>query len=279
MGYATNRGFNASTVRKWNTCVVHLISRTVTLELFAAHGGIVMRASLIQASAILFSWLACASGIHAQENVNRPRTISVSGTAEIRVAPDEAILTLGIQSQDKDLAIAKTQNDKRLKKILTVAREAGIETKYIQTSSLTMEPEYSQEKAPRLLDYKVSQTIVVTMKDLSRYEALMTSFLEAGLNHVDGIQFMVSDPKKFREEVRVKAVRAAREKAVTMAAELGQKVGKPWEVSEATDSDIPYRASNILLAYNGAPGPEGESALPSGEVTIRASVRVSFQLE
>jgi uncharacterized protein len=238
-----------------------------------------MRASLIQASSILFSLVACASGIHAQENVSRPRTISVIGTAEIRVAPDEAILTLGIQSQDKDLAIAKTQNDKRLKKILAVARDSGVEAKYIQTSSLTMGPEYSEEKAPRLLGYKVSQTIVVTMKDLSRYETLMTNFLQAGVNRVDGIQFMVSDPKKFREEVRIKAVRAAREKAVTMAAELRQTIGKPWEISETTDSDIPYRASNILLAYNGAPGPEGESALPSGEVTIRASVRVSFQLE
>jgi uncharacterized protein YggE len=237
-----------------------------------------MRASLIQTSAILFSWAACASGIHAQENVGRPRTISVIGTAEIHVAPDEAILTLGIQSQDKDLAIAKTQNDKHLKKILAVARDSGIEAKYIQTSSLTMGPEYSEEKAPKLLSYKVSQTLVVTMKDLSRYETLMTNFLQAGVNRVDGIQFIVSDPKKFREEVRVKAVRAAREKAVAMAAELGQTVGKPWEVSEVTDSDTAYRA-NLMLAYSGAVGPEGESALPSGEVTIRASVRVSFQLE
>jgi uncharacterized protein YggE len=236
-----------------------------------------MRVSLIQAFAILFFWLPWASGIHAQVNVEQPRTISVVGTAEIQVAPDEAILTLGIESQDKDLAIAKTQNDKRIKKMLAVARDSAVDAKYVQTSALTMGPEYSEDKIPRLLGYKVSQTVVVTLKDLSRYETLMTNFLRAGVNRVDGIQFIVSDPKKYREEVRVKAVRAAREKAIAMAAELGQTIGKPREIEENANDDATYRGANLFLGYAGKQ--QGESALPSGEVTIRASVRVRFQLD
>ena len=41
----------------------------------------------------------------------------------------------------------------------------------------------------------------------------MTGFLKVGVNRVDGIDFLVADPRKYREDARLKAVRAAREKA------------------------------------------------------------------
>jgi len=44
----------------------------------------------------------------AQENCMHPRIISVTGTAEIKVSPDEVQLTVGIDSRDKDLVVAKT---------------------------------------------------------------------------------------------------------------------------------------------------------------------------
>jgi uncharacterized protein YggE len=121
--------------------------------------------------------------------------------------------------------------------LVALAHAAGVDSKNIQTSALTMGPEYSDEKIPKLLGYQVSQAITVTLTDLSKYENLMTNSLKAGVNRVDGINFSVADPKKYREEARVQAVRAAREKAKVMAAELGQTIGKPWELIEAMDID------------------------------------------
>jgi uncharacterized protein YggE len=54
---------------------------------------------------------------------------------------------------------------------------------------------------------------------------------------VDGIDFLVADPRKYREDARLKAVRAAREKANKMAAELGQSLGKPWQLTEEADPE------------------------------------------
>ncbi len=94
----------------------------------------------------------------AQDSYQHPRIISVVGTAEIKVPPDEVQLTLGIDSHDKDLVVAKTEADQRIKKLLTLAHAAGIEAKNIKTSALTMGPEYSDEKAPR-------QTRVSSVRD------------------------------------------------------------------------------------------------------------------
>jgi uncharacterized protein len=51
----------------------------------------------------------------AQGNCSHPRIISVTGNAEIKVAPDEMSLKLGVDSDDKDLSVAKVDNDKRIK--------------------------------------------------------------------------------------------------------------------------------------------------------------------
>lgn len=98
---------------------------------------------------------------------------------------------------------------------------------------------------------------------------------------MDGIDFFVADPAKYKEEARLRAVRVAREKANTMAAELGQRIGKPWEVSEQVDVDMPT-TTNFLMNYKmpmRMPMEQKEPPIAGGEVTLRSTVRASFQLE
>ena len=70
------------------------------------------------------------------------RQISVTGDAEVRVAPDEVLLTLGVETWDKDLATAKGQNDERVKKVLALTAEYGIGSKDVQTEYINIEPRY-----------------------------------------------------------------------------------------------------------------------------------------
>ena len=121
-------------------------------------------------AALLAMSLAIASGTFAQNYCVHPRMISVTGTSEIKVAPDEVTLFLGVESRDKDLAVAKANNDKSIKNLLSLAHNVGIDAKDIQTSALNMGPKYSEEKTPRFLGYEVSQTISLTLKDISKYE-------------------------------------------------------------------------------------------------------------
>jgi len=237
-----------------------------------------MKGKLAQTGVVLAFCATLIPSLFAQDNYSHPRIISVTGNAEIKVAPDEVTLTLGVDSHDKDLAIAKVDNDKRIKKLLNLAHASGVDPKNIQTSALTMGPEYSDQKIPQLLGYKVSQTVTATLTDLSKYEDLMTNSLRAGVNRVDGINFFVADPRKYREEARLQAVRVAREKAKAMAAELGQTIGKPWEVIEQSDFDAQDMTANFGMRYQ-MPLQEAQSTVAGGEVTIRALVRVSFQLE
>ncbi len=223
--------------------------------------------------------LAClpASSVWAQDCCVRPRSVSV-GTAEVNAAPDEVVLRLGVESRDKDLAAAKSQHDGRVKKIIAEVREAGVEAKEVQTSTLELSADYSEDKVPRFLAYEVSQSIVVTLKDLTKYEALMTKLLQDGVNRIHSVNFEVGDDRKYRDEARLRAIRAAKEKATAMAAELGQTIGKPLEISEnAANANSFYAYANNSVGTRSS-APE-ESTVAPGQVTIRASVNVSFQLE
>ncbi|HSS96913.1 MAG TPA: SIMPL domain-containing protein [Terriglobales bacterium] len=213
----------------------------------------------------------------AQDMLPRPRLISVRGTAEINVDPNEVVMRLGVETHDKEIALAKSQHDARMKKVIGLARSEGIEAKDIQTSWLSLSPDYSEEKIPRLLGYEVSQTITITLRDLSKYESLITKFLAAGINRVHSVDFKVAETRKYKDEVRTKALRAAKEKATAMAAELGQTIGKPWEIAEDSEGYQPL--ANATFGYYANVSASEEATVAPGQVSIRATVRVSFQLE
>jgi len=218
----------------------------------------------------------------AQDCVVRPRLISVTGTAEVNVAPDEVVLSLGVDTRNKDLATAKAQHDQRAKELLAVVQSAGVEPKDIQTSALEMKPDYSEERVPRFLAFEVSQTIQLTLKDLSKYESLITKLVAAGVNRMDSVDFRVAETRKYKDEARSKAIRAAKEKAVAMAGELGQTVGKPWDITEETPNIFSVQTSANAFANarsSATEQPVEESTVAPGQVSITATVHVSFQLE
>jgi uncharacterized protein YggE len=240
-----------------------------------------MASTFTRAALALTACLAFAAVVLAQDNCVHQRIITVTGTAEINVPPDQVTVRLAVESHDKDLAAAKANNDRSIQKLLALAAKEGVETKNIQTSAVNITPEYSEDKTPKFLGYQVFQQVSITLTNLTKYEDLLTGAIQAGVNRVNGINFDVSDAPKYREQARLNAVKAAREKAKSIAAELGQTVGKPWEVTE----DPNYRAEatyalNGVQFSGGLPADRMEGpAIAGGEVAIRAAVRVSFQLE
>ncbi len=221
------------------------------------------------------------SASRAQEKSSAARTITVTGTSDVRIAPDEAVLVVGIDSQNKDLNAAKAANDAIAGKLLALAKPAGIEPNHIQTSALDMRPEFSNGDVPVFMHYKVSETIALTLTDLSKAESLLTDALKAGVNRVDGITFTIADPRKYRDQARTMALQAAREKAIAMAAALGQTIGKPIEIDGQADQ-LPDTAafSNSMWQRKQWLASDGDGAsIAGGQITIRATARVKFELQ
>lgn len=217
------------------------------------------------------------------------RSITVTGDAEIHVVPDEVILTLGVETWDKDLGIAKADNDARIRGILNAAQEFQIDPEHIQTDYLNIEPSYRYEyEQEEFIGYFVRKTVVVTLKDLSKFEDLLTAVLEAGASHVHGIEFRTTELRKYRDEARALAIAAAQEKAAALAAELDQMITRPslieeketWWASSYSSwwgSRPGYTAQNVIQSVGTSPADTGGTLAP-GQITVSARVSVSFEL-
>ncbi len=220
-----------------------------------------------------------------------PGMITVSGEAELRVVPDEVILTLGIETADKNLETARKANDRIVNAVLKLAKEYGIPAELVQTEYINIEPRYDgrYDSIGSFVGYFVNKTVVVTLRDISKFEGFYADVLGTGVNYVHGIQFRTTQLRAHRDKARDLAIKAAREKAEAMAAALGQNIGQPTSIIE-TGSNwwSGYGAwwgarwgggmtQNVVQDVGGGALLQDGSLAP-GQLAINATVSVTFEL-
>src|SRR5688572_23556891 len=174
----------------------------------------------------------------AQVNLVEPKpSISVSGTAEIRVVPDEVNLRLAVESRDPKLDEAVKQNDARTAAVLKFLKESGIESKDVQTDYVEIQPQYDNDRRAQQIVpefYLVRRNLGVRLRNVSQFDPVLAGVLRSGVNYVLGIEFRTNELRKHRDVARQQAIRAAKEKASALAGELDVKVGKAQNIQEQT---------------------------------------------
>ena len=99
-----------------------------------------------------------------------------------------------------------------------------------------------------------------------------------------GVTLRTSKLRQYRDQARIQAVKAAKEKALALAGELGAKVGKAHSMTEGSH-DYPvygYNAANMSQNMSiGMGGGEGAAspAFEAGAISSSATVTVAFVLE
>ena len=230
--------------------------------------------------------LATLPAAHAADPVE-PATISTSGSAEIRVPADLADLYFEVNVRYADLATARKKQSERATRVLAVLRQSGVEDKDLQTSQVNIAATYMETRHGETATvnyYDVTQAVYCTLHDVNKVADLTTTVLSAGATGVHAATLRTSDLRKHHDEARTQAARAAREKAVALATELGAKVGKPYKIRETPlDGGTNGTSQNGVTAAAPAPADDGHEAaggvFAPGLLTISASVDVTFYLE
>lgn len=239
----------------------------------------------------------CAAAVAAQE-IDKMPSITVSGKAEIWVVPDEARLSLDFTKLDKDLQVAKRLNDESVAKILELTRRFAIAAQDVSTTSISVDMKYESIRDPknRIYDedgdeigkkifkgYEVSKTIVVRLRDISKFEDFFNETLKTGLTEIDSVSFETSKLREVKDQARDMAMKAAKEKATAMAKSIGQNIGKAVKITEGTVSNQYYGSnissnSNITLQRAASTVTENLATFSPGTIKVEADVTVSFLL-
>jgi uncharacterized protein YggE len=220
---------------------------------------------------------------------DREPMVVVNGDATIYVAPDQGKVGFGIETYDAGLDASKSKLDSAAKELLQALHTIGVQDDAIAIDLLEVQIEYLHDSAQNgITGYRVRRSYTVTLKDVSRFEALVDTALHHGANRVLGFEFYSTELRKHRDEARKVATRAAREKAELLATELGAKAGRVITISEGWNRFYqPYRSwwgwsnnydNRSQNAVNEGADGAGAGSAPTGQIAISAGVMVSFEL-
>lgn len=228
------------------------------------------------AALILFTALSF-EGLHAQETLRPLPQISVSGEGKVKVTPDQAVISIGIETKGSNATDVKKQNDATTEKVVQYLKRSKLGAKDYQTSRVQLNPQYDYDK--KKYSYIASQTIEIQLKDLALYDGLMEGLTDSGINRINSVEFKSSKLAEYEAEARKLAIQEARKKAQDYTSVLGQKVGKALSISDNTQvyPPQPVYYAKAMMAESADAAPR--ETLAVGEINITANVSVSFLLD
>jgi hypothetical protein len=215
--------------------------------------------------------------LQAQETKPQVPQISVTGEGKVKVEPDQVIINVGFQNSGKDAKEVKSLNDEVVDKVIKFLKKSGIPSTDYKTKNVSLYKSYDYEK--KKYNFQASQSISITLKDLSKYDEITMGLNDAGVNSIQGVEFKSSKMETYEREARKKAMENAKQKAADYLSVLGQKVGKALLITDNSQSYYPqpmYKGNVMAMAADASATRE---TLAVGEIEINTNVSVTFALE
>ncbi|ACM00605.1 SIMPL domain-containing protein [Cereibacter sphaeroides] len=219
--------------------------------------------------------LCTALVLPGQVLADTPR-LTVTGDGAVTGRPDMATITLGVTTEAATAAEAMAGNSEKLGRVLQRLKEAGLEDRDLQTSGLSLNPNWTQSpegEAPRIAGYVASNMLTVRVRALDRLGAVLDQAVQDGANTLQGVSFGLVDPQPAMDEARRKAVARAQARAQLLTEAAGVQLGPILEIREGGDGYRPPMPMYREVAMD-APVPMAE-----GEIETTAQVTLVYELK
>ena len=205
-------------------------------------------------------------------------TITVTSTASVGTEPDEAVVTLGVSTQDPDSATALGTNGESVDAVVAAVEAAGVAENDVRTTRLDLGRRTIDRNTPQETTvYVADSALEITVRDMDTVGDVIQAGVEAGATSVRGVRFGVSDPAEARNEALDAAVRGARTKADAMAAAAGTTVTGVVTIDEQGASQPGYRYANDLATFAAA-GAATAQVVPPDQIQTQVTVIVTWAI-
>lgn len=259
-------------------------------EILAANG---VRFSLIGVFGILSLFLLAETITIAADfgrsGVPATDTITVQGAGQAALAPDVARVSFSVQNTSVTVADAQTATTKQANAAIDFVKEQGVADKDVKTLSYNISPQYSYPNpcprgamcpdysgTPKITGYQVSETVQVTLRDLTKVGAMLGGLGKLEVQNVNGPNFALDDSTAGYDAARADAITKAKTQAALLAKQLGVRLGKIVNFSESSGG-YPYP---MMYGLGGGESMKAASvpSVPVGENTYNASVSITYEI-
>lgn len=237
--------------------------------------------ALVLAVAAFAGWAPGPQGVEAaEETLNQPY-VRVVGTGTVTAVPDEAVLTVGVQTRAATAEQAMKENGPKMQAVMEALKKQGIAASDMQTQGYSVQEEYdySREGQTKPNGYLVTNQLKVTVKKVDQVGSVIDAAIKAGANQLYGVMFRLSKEKELQvaQQALQAAFKQAGAKAQTLAEQAGGKLGRVLAVDEQVGQPpVIYRDAGMPLAETAVSG--SAAAISVGELEFEAQVSVMYQL-
>jgi uncharacterized protein YggE len=235
--------------------------------------------ALVVVAVLAWAIGAAASGRSPKNQPDPAHVITVSGGASVSSAPDEAIIRLGVRTENADSQTAEQGNNQKAADVMKALTSLGIADKDIQTTQISLNP-HIQDRGTNheTKTYVAENQVAVTVHDLTQVGAVVSQTVAAGANVVGGIEFQLSDLSKARENALAKAVDAAHAKATALAEAAGTTLGAVVRIDENSVETRPQFEKQVFTADVGAVAMPSPAPVSPQNVETNVDVTVVWEL-
>ena len=220
------------------------------------------------------------SGTASAAESERPRIVSVSGTAEIQAEPDQALVTIGVEARKPKLEDARAEVTKSIEAILKLTRDLKIDQKYVRATRVNVQPEYNWDnnaKERSLIGYLVSRQVEVDLRDLEKLGQLIERSTDLGANQQGDPRLDSSKRRDLERQALGKAVEDARLNAEAVAKAAGAKLGPARTISASSgfvQPPVPMMKTMMVRAQ----ASDAAQTYQSGQMVFNGNVQIEYDL-
>jgi hypothetical protein len=241
-----------------------------------------MKNTLLTALAVL-TLAALLSGCSLLQSTpsaaEEPRTLNVNGTGTVYVVPDIARVSIGVNTQNEDVAAALSENTRDANAILQALMNLGVAEDDIQTSNFYVyqqtnykynEPQINGESEQQTV-FVVQNTVNVVVRNLDSLGEVLSAVVSEGANTINGISFDIEDPAAATAEAQQKAIDEAASQAQAIADAAGVELG---EIAYISISDGYTRTADSAVVDQAA---GGAVPIASGTLSIQVTANITYE--
>ena len=227
---------------------------------------------------IMVALIGCAQ---AATDTADEHVIHATGTGNVIGTPDRAQVTFSIQTENTDVKMAQTENAWKMTRVHDALITAGIPKEALKTTGYNIWPVYEESTGfltPKIKTYRVTNSLTVTLHNVSMTGEVIDTAVANGINQADSIQFMLSDEQAqvLRTGALKEAVSRARSDADTVAAAMGVSI-TGVQKAEIGGGYTPVYFQNYALD-GAAPKSAATTPIQSGDITVSASVTITYTI-
>ena len=209
--------------------------------------------------------------------------ISVNVEATEELDPTLVKISFAIETKEKNADTAANLNKEASTKAIGAVKALVDTTKgeSIKTTSYYLTPEYIYKDGKRnLTGYMASNTLQVTLKDVSKAGKIISTALANGANSANNLQFILEETNDNCNLLIQKASKGAKERADKIAQSMNTTVTGIKSITAGCSSSSSFNASNyrLLNAKAEAAMDSAGASVPveSGKTQLRAYVNADF---